>query len=954
MGINLLAANIDSIRFAAILIASLAAWATAAYLAQGTLARARRRRARKEQDLLAKIMAGSSSARRRLPVRRWLGVLDAYVSLSDTLRPDDEERSRVARWLADAGADLAMIGELASKAPDRRARAAHYLGYVETEAARRALTFRLATEECERVRLRIVHALARQEVTAALPEIVDSLKGSSSEYIARATGLLLSFPSSFTAYFPELERRREEEIVALILEFARIAPYRVFADYLAALFGDPSVEPTARRAAFARLAESYPEALDPADYLDDADPAIRRSAIEALGSRADERAARALLSHARSGLDREIAVRALSRAVSSAPVFLFLDGLDRLGADPATREILSEVFESRFEYFLPRLAEPGGARYEPVIGRLVMSGRVGALIAFLNANHDRAIENRLISILSRALADPAAPIEEFRIHLKDSVLQKLGLSRRPLPVARVDKKRESVPRAPLAALAALSLAPYPALALAALAQGAAPLDAAALALNRYLALFGLYSLAVNLFLGLLFFVGLRRAGRLARAYAAKSREFLFQKNVLPAISIIAPAFREEKSIVTSVESLLTVNYPDFEVIVVNDGSDDLTLSRLVSRFGLERRDADYPELLRTQPVRGVYGNPRVPALVVIDKINGGKADSLNAGINAARKEYILGIDSDSLIEGDSLLKLASAFLDEDRPVSASGGNILPANGCAVDRGAILERRVPRSPLPLLQTAEYLRSFMNGRVGWSALGSLMIISGAFGVFRRSEVIDAAGYLTSRGRYEKDTVGEDMELVVRLARQARERGERPVITYCPDARCWTEVPSDLSSLKRQRDRWQRGLVDILFFHRRMAFNPRYGAPGVLGFPYYLFVETVGPWLEAVALPLLAVGVALRVVAPGVLSLVLVSNALLGFALTAGALYMSDRSGPLFPLRDRILLLAWSILETLGFRQLVSLFRVTGMVGAMRGTTGWGAQKRRGFGESKGRIG
>jgi cellulose synthase/poly-beta-1,6-N-acetylglucosamine synthase-like glycosyltransferase/HEAT repeat protein len=959
MGINLLAVNIDTINIAAMLIAAIAAWATAAYLTQGARALARRRRVRKAQDLLANIMdgalnAGSGRGRRRLPARRWIGVLDAYVTLSDSLRPDDAERSRVARWLADAGADLAMIGELSRKTPDRRARGAHYLGYVETEAARRALTFRLASERCERVRLRIVHALARQEVAAALPEIIDSLKGSSGEYIARATGLLLSFPSSFTAYFPELERRREKEIVSLILEFARIAPYRVFADYLAAIFGDPSVDLTARRESFARLAESYPEALDPVDYLGDPDPSIRRSAIEALGSRADERAARALLSHARSGSDREIAVRALSRAVSSAPVFLFLDGLDRLGADPATREILSEVFESRFEYFLPRLAEPGGARYETVIARLVMSGRVGALIAFLNANHDRAIENRLVSILSRALADQTAPIEEFRIHLKDTVLQKLGLSRRPLPVARVDKKRESIPRAPLAALAAFSLAPYPALVLAAFARGAAPLDAAVTALNRYLVLFGLYSLAVNIFLGLLFFVGLRRAAILARAYAAKSREFLFQKNVLPAISIIAPAFREEKSIVASVESLLTVNYPDFEVIVVNDGSDDLTLSRLVSRFSLERRDADYPELLRTQPVRGVYANPRVPALLVVDKINGGKADSLNAGINAARNEYVLGIDSDSLIEGDSLLKLASAFLDEDRPVSASGGNILPANGCAVDRGAVLERRVPRSPLPLLQTAEYLRSFMNGRVGWSALGSLMIISGAFGVFRRREVIEAAGYLTSRGRYEKDTVGEDMELVVRLARQARERGERPLITYCPDARCWTEVPSDLASLKRQRDRWQRGLVDILFFHRRMAFNPRYGAPGVLGFPYYLFVETVGPWLEAVALLLLAVGVALRVVAPGVLSLVLVSNALLGFTLTAGSLYMSDRSGPLFPLRDRLLLLAWSILETLGFRQLVSLFRVTGMVGAMRGATGWGAQKRRGFGESKGRIG
>jgi hypothetical protein len=360
----------------------------------------------------------------------------------------------VARWLADAGADLAMIGELSRKTPDRRARGAHYLGYVETEAARRALTFRLASERCERVRLRIVHALARQEVAAALPEIVDSLKGSSGEYIARATGLLLSFPSSFTAYFPELERRREKEIVSLILEFARIAPYRVFADYLAAIFGDPSVDLTARRASFARLAESYPEALDPADYLGDPDPSIRRSAIEALGSRADERAARQ-----RPPLARALRVRPRDRRPRPLSRGFFGPGIPvpRRARPPSAQiprrgRILSEVFESRFEYFLPRLAEPGGRAYETVMAPASSCPAASAtLIAFLNAKSTTARRSRTASLRS-SLARPRRPGGADRgvSHSPKGhgLPESSGYRADPLPVARVAQKdRESIPRA---------------------------------------------------------------------------------------------------------------------------------------------------------------------------------------------------------------------------------------------------------------------------------------------------------------------------------------------------------------------------------------------------------------------------------------------------------------------------------------------------------------------------
>lgn len=359
----------------------------------------------------------------------------------------------------------------------------------------------------------------------------------------------------------------------------------------------------------------------------------------------------------------------------------------------------------------------------------------------------------------------------------------------------------------------------------------------------------------------------------------------------------------------------------------------------------------YSSTLRTQPVRAIYANPRIPELRVIDKINGGKADSLNVGLNAARMEYVLGIDSDSILERDALLTLASSFLDEDLPVVASGGNIMPVNGCTVDRGVLREKRIPPRAIPLLQTIEYLRSFMNGRMGWARLDSLMIISGAFGLFRRENVLGINGYLTSREKYERDTVGEDMELVVRLSRSLRERKVRHKILYHYKANCWTEVPSSVKILKRQRERWQRGLIDILSFHRTMIGNPRYGKYGLIGFPYFLAFEVIGPWFELLGTVLFVIGVATGWIDRGVFLFLLGSNFILSFALSATALFICDRDGPQFTLRDRIALVFVSLVETLGFRQLMSFFRITGYIGVLRKVTGWGTMTRTGFTGKKG---
>jgi cellulose synthase/poly-beta-1,6-N-acetylglucosamine synthase-like glycosyltransferase len=427
---------------------------------------------------------------------------------------------------------------------------------------------------------------------------------------------------------------------------------------------------------------------------------------------------------------------------------------------------------------------------------------------------------------------------------------------------------------------------------------------------------------------------------------------MFRKNMLPAISILAPAYNEELSIVNSVESLLNVNYPDFEVIVVNDGAKDRTLELLVAHFKLEKTDHAYRARLQTQPVRGIYVNPHIPGFTVIDKINGGKADSLNVGINAAKGEYVLGIDSDSILDPDSLLVLTSAFLDEKTKVVASGGNIMPVNGCTIDRGIIVNKRIPSAPVPLFQTIEYYRAFMNGRLGWSRLNTLMIISGAFGIFRREEVISISGYLTSLEKHEKDIVGEDMELVIRLSRQLQEQRVPHRILYNLQSHCWTEVPDSMRILKRQRDRWQRGLIQILAFHRRMIGNPRYGRYGLVGFPYFAFVEVLGPWFEFLGILAFVAGLATGWLYVGVLVFYLATNLLFSFALSVASLYIGDFDRPQFPARDRLALVLTSLAETFGFRQIISFFRITGFISVLRNVTGWGIMTRRGFGQKGGR--
>jgi len=305
------------------------------------------------------------------------------------------------------------------------------------------------------------------------------------------------------------------------------------------------------------------------------------------------------------------------------------------------------------------------------------------------------------------------------------------------------------------------------------------------------------------------------------------------------ISILVPAFNERETIVSSIRSVLEVGYPDFEVIVINDGSTDDTLERMQEAFSLFRvTDTTRPQL-QTNPVRRILRSLDHPNLTVVDKERGGKSDALNAGINVASFPLFCAIDADSLINSDALMRIARPFVEDDR-IIAAGGVVRVLNGAVVENDRVVRSRAPKKVIHLCQAIEYIRGFLTGRTALARMNALLIISGAFGLFLKKSVIDAGGY-------HKDTVCEDMELIVRLHRYAREKGGPYRVIFVPDPVLWTQVPSDYRSLMRQRDRWQRGLIESLLIHLKMFMNPKYGPVGMIGMPFYFLFEAIGPVIE-----------------------------------------------------------------------------------------------------------
>ncbi len=413
---------------------------------------------------------------------------------------------------------------------------------------------------------------------------------------------------------------------------------------------------------------------------------------------------------------------------------------------------------------------------------------------------------------------------------------------------------------------------------------------------------------------------------------------------IPGISLLVPAYNEEMTIVENIRSLLTLRYPRYEIIVVNDGSKDGTARAIIEALKLERIDLRRPHPAACKPIRGIYTNRDYPNLIFIDKENGGKSDALNAAMNYARHPLVCGVDADSLLDYNSLLKAARPFVEHPATLVAVGGTIRIANGCEVHGGMVVNEGAPRRLLPLFQIVEYLRAFLIARLSFSRLNTVSIISGAFGLFKRSAVLAVGGYTHG-------TVGEDMELIVKLHRHFRERREPYNILFVPDPVCWTEAPETLAVLRRQRTRWQRGLCEVLSRHRTMLCNPRYGRIGLLGLPMFVLFDIIGPLLDLAGLVLVPLFwwwglLSLEFMAAFFAVVVLYGVCLSMMALVLGevALFRTTRK------RDMLLLAFAAVAENFGYRQLNILWRIEGIWQFLRKQKGWGEMTRTGFGSRK----
>ncbi|MGG6432249.1 glycosyltransferase family 2 protein [Anoxybacillus sp. D401a] len=447
-----------------------------------------------------------------------------------------------------------------------------------------------------------------------------------------------------------------------------------------------------------------------------------------------------------------------------------------------------------------------------------------------------------------------------------------------------------------------------------------------------------FMIMVILFYTFLLVVSLIQLRRMYELDEWEPYEEMLDVSYTKPVSILVPAYNEEAGIFATVRSLLSIEYPEYEIVVINDGSTDDTLERLRKDFDLIPIKRVIREQLKTKRVRAVYRSRKFSHLFVIDKENGGKADALNAGINFSTYPYVCSIDGDSVIERRAFLKVMKPIVDSDEDVIASGGSVRIANGCDIEKGEVLRIGLSRQPLVIMQVIEYLRAFLMGRIGLSRHNLLLIVSGAFGVFSKQWVIRAGGYA--------HTVGEDMELVVRLHRLIKETKTNKKIVYVPDPVCWTEAPESMNDLRKQRRRWHRGLFESLWLHRRMWFNPRYGSIGLVSMPYFLLIEFLGPVVELLGYILIIVSLILGDIYIEFAILLFLVSVLYGSIFSMAAVLLEEWTVRKFSsVSDVVRLFFYSFTETLWYRPLTVLWRCEGIVDALLKRKGWGEMKRKG---------
>jgi len=450
-----------------------------------------------------------------------------------------------------------------------------------------------------------------------------------------------------------------------------------------------------------------------------------------------------------------------------------------------------------------------------------------------------------------------------------------------------------------------------------------------------------YYLASNLGYLVMLLVALKTSAAHQRRLESHRLNWIADTPMSPPITLVAPAHNEEASIRVAIRNLLELDYPELEIIVVNDGSKDRTLEELRDEFSLRPVRIVYVAALKSARVRGLYRSGADPRLLVIDKEPGGsKADAVNAGLNAATSPYTCVVDADSVLERDALLRIMLPILADPKRVVAVGGIIRVLNGSEINKGQIRRVRLPRKSIEVIQVIEYLRAFLIGREAWGQGNMLMIISGAFGVFR-TDLVRAIG------GYRANAIGEDFDLVARMHRHLRDQKADYHIHFVPDPMCWTEAPSDLKSLGRQRARWQKGLLDVLWATRGMLFRPRYGRIGWFALPYLWVFECAAPALEILGIVTIITAAVMGALSRGFFLQFLLFGYAFATVISIGSVLQEELTYKRYnDWQDVVRLVSYCFFEHFPYRQMHMIWRLQGIWHYMRGNNEWAPLKRKGL--------
>ncbi len=852
-----------------------------------------------------------------------------------------------------------LVHQIKSKSKIKRANAAFSLRFYGFEGVQILSGF-LVVEKSSSIRFKICESLLFSQSYDLIPLILDSAaKEYESGNISRFTqyiAILQEYPditaNIISSRYPY---NKAETIIGirLCIYFPSSSLEKILVESLMSEDKDLSSE------AASVIYHIVPSMLNSQFFLRHKNNEIREFAIKALGRVQNVDNFHRILQFLGEPENEQYALAALENATKNNDEFKdkLIEIFFKTG-ETSIKDKLAFILESYLYYFLDIKDWFLNEKVNDLLEYCIKNGLIYNIVSYLNSNEDKKIEEILILKIVQVLdivnfkkPDYEKRIkifEEFTFSLNDEICQRHNFPPKKKVEAQKAPEASKKDRPFLIALAAaLFLAPILIFCLIKKESLFPFLPWLKSFIVFYIKFFGYYALTLNsISILFLFFANLEISRQNKLKYSISYLNY-FQKGVLPSISVIVPAFREEATIVQNVRSLLALKYPSFEVIVVNDGSPDNTLNVLKENFELERIPFKImPQHISTASIIGVYKSRLHSNLFVIDKLNGGKADSLNAGINLANGEYICGIDADSLLEQDALLYAISPIIESDEKIIATGGKIMPVNGCEVENGSLIKIGIGKNLLAKFQTMEYLRAYFTGRLGWAFIKSLLIISGAFGVFERKAVQKIGGYMTFRTSARQNTVGEDMELIVRLRRYALENKEEKAVNYSINATCWTEVPESFKILKKQRDRWQRGLIEILLYHRKMIFNKNYGRVGVVALPYYLIFETLGPFYEVMGLFFSILAIFLGIFTLPLFLFLFLTSILLGIVLSILSLAISEKNVIYFAWYEDIILILIGLVENFGYRQLMNILRLVAYFNNLIGKSSWGMMKRKGF--------